>query len=86
MKTTATYTITDLYRTEDNCYVYVIGRDIRNGKVIYIDWDISDEEIDELVKKFENGTLTEDDINGEEWYDEEVVFENDRLCGTEHIA
>lgn len=46
-----------LILAEDNAMNYVLEEDIRSGIYRYVDWDLSDEEISELVKAWERGDV-----------------------------
>ena len=73
-----------LYEAEDNAMNYLIIEDVLLGKACIFDWDLSKEEVDEIVEKFENGILTENDFNNNEWKPTEEVF--DKLFGVTLLA
>lgn len=64
-----------LYRAEDNAFVYYIVEDWTTGLAILVDWDLSDDEENDLIKSFENGTLDETK-NGQEWHDIFGFYDN----------
>ncbi len=65
-----------LYEAESDAMNYLILEDTENDTACVFNWDLSDEEISEIVNKFENDTLTEEDFYDTEWRDTEEVFPN----------
>lgn len=62
-----------LYEAQGNAMNYMIIEDTETGKACTFDWDLSDEEVEEIVRKFEAGTLSENDFNCNDWYDTEKL-------------
>lgn len=55
-----------LYKAEHDAMNSYIVEDTTTGKGITVDWNLSEEEINDLVETFENGTL-DYEANGNEW-------------------
>ena len=56
-----------LYEGEDNVQNYLILKKISTGRVLIFDWDLSADEVDAIVRKFEEVGLTENDLNNTDW-------------------
>lgn len=56
-----------LVMTGDNAYDYIIL--VVDEKAVYVDWDISSEEANDIAERFVNRELTSADIIGEDVYD-----------------
>lgn len=62
-----------LYKAESNAMTFYIVEDFKMDQAIIVDWDLSDEEENELIAAFENGTL-DYTANGCEWEDCESSY------------
>ena len=58
---------------QDNTMNYIIMQDMK-GKSKVIDWDLSEKEIEELVKEFEQVGGSLESRVGAEWEDDEECF------------
>lgn len=58
---------------QDNTMNYIIMQDMK-GKSKVIDWDLSEKEIEELVKEFEQVSGSLESRVGAEWEDDEECF------------
>lgn len=63
--------MTRLYRAESNAMNFLYLMDDEHDGIMIFNWDLSEEEIEAIVKKFENGELAEDDYHSTEWIAEE---------------
>lgn len=70
------YTMLKLYVAEDNAMNYMIIEDTENNTGCVFDWDLSDDEVQEITNKFESDNLTSDDFNGSEWKSMDEIFNN----------
>lgn len=62
-----------LYEAQGNAMNYMVLEDTDTEKACTFDWDLSEEEVDKIVCKFKNGTLSENDFNNSDWYDSEEL-------------
>lgn len=78
-----------LYLAEDNCYNYILVRDLEKDDecdTLVVNWDLTEEEIKEITKKFEA------DENDESFYiDNDQPWESfqratESMCGVQCIA
>lgn len=55
----------NLVKAETNAMNYILLKNLDTGVHTVIDWDLDDSEIDEIVLKFGNDALTDDDIQND---------------------
>lgn len=72
-----------LYKAQNNFTNYYIVEDRERDLAIIIDWDLNEEEEQELIRAFKAGEL-EDDRVGQEWKPTEEVY--NELWGREELA
>ena len=55
-----------LIEAEDNAMNYIILRERRGSyRILVIDWDLSEQEIEDIKDKFESNELSDDDVMNE---------------------
>ena len=62
-----------LYKAESNAMTFYIVEDFKTNQAIIVDWDLSEEEENELIVAFENGTL-DYTANGCEWENPDSAY------------
>jgi len=72
-----------LYRAETNAMSFYYVEDWDTDKAICVDWDLSEEEENELIQAFENGSLNET-ANGGEWEEPEKTYKG--TFAKKHLA
>lgn len=65
--------IKHLFSAETNAMRLYFVENYTTGQAICVDWDLSDEEEQELINAFENGTLDET-ANGQNWGNPDDVY------------
>lgn len=62
-----------LYKADSNAMAFYIVEDFKTDQAIIVDWDLSDDEENELIASFENGTL-DYTANGCKWESTESAY------------